>query len=828
MTTSTTPDPILAAYASGDYSTALQDIQNAGMTAQDVIDKYNLNADQAAQVAQNLGYTGSLSGDTFGSGYVAPSSAPAANVGAQAINSGNTVTGNMDNVDTYSNLTTDVNGNTIPLTYGVQSAGTTSNQPSTIQPSFTGLESGAYVSPNANGASNVQQLIKAYQQGDYLAQNLLQNLGFNVGYASGPQFTKATPTDIINQINQNNLGSATDAQIAAKLNIPVSDVTAARADVNAIYDPNTIAQQINSQNLFGANLNAAQNKYKVTQQQTLFADPYAQYATIVPNAGTDATTGYNDKLNNILMTMAGGNVSNIPAALSQLQQSYASQQKSNATPTGIYGQYLQMLNDPTYATGYKNASRIVADTSLMPQFDASAGNQGGSPAHSNTGVNAATSGTTGSTTTATPAVSQNETNFLNQIKSLTSDPTSINASGIQNLISMASSDPTLSTKYASQIQALQSVLPGYQAQDAITQAQSGTNVLQNYQQLVNLAQNSPAVASALGSNTISGIQAALGESGGGKYISTFEALTGLDKSLTSQAASQLPTTTQTVPQYDENGVRQNVTTTVVDPSKLAAQGIYAVDDGNGNTIYQQQIKTPPGWDTNTKVFATYDSNGKLTGFSSPNPVFPTDANGNMSKVKYDASWTASGAPTPQLDTSHGGFLSNALQSMGPLGGLAIGAGISALTGGIASPLSDALTGMLGQTLGTAATQGVITGGLSSLLGGKFATGFETGALGSGITQGLNAIPGMPATASQYYTKPVGNALASSLVNNTPVGTNLANAAISGGLNQSLNNIPGLDAKSAGIIASLLPSLISGKINPASLVGVASNLGKATT
>ena len=59
-------DPALAAYQSGDYSTALQDIQNAGMSAQDVVSKYGLNADQAAQVAQNLGYTGDLSGLNYG------------------------------------------------------------------------------------------------------------------------------------------------------------------------------------------------------------------------------------------------------------------------------------------------------------------------------------------------------------------------------------------------------------------------------------------------------------------------------------------------------------------------------------------------------------------------------------------------------------------------------------------------------------------------------------------------------------------------------------------------------------------------------------------
>jgi hypothetical protein len=394
---------------------------------------------------------------------------------------------------------------------------------------------------------------------------------------------------------------------------------------------------------------------------------------------------------------------------------------------------------------------------------------------------------------------QAQQDFVNQLKSIATNPTTTTSSQIQDLITRAQNDPTLAQTYATQIQTLQAALPTYQAQDAITQAQSGTNVLQNYQNLLNIAQTDPTVASALGSTTLTGIQDALQASGNGKYISTFEALTGLDKNIQSQVPAQLDTTK--LPQ----GVTQN-------------------DDGT----YQVQVPTPAGWDPGTHVFATYDQTGALTGYYSPNPVFPTDANGNMSNLKYDASWTANGAPTPQLDTSHGGVVSNFVQGMGPLGGLAIGAALSALTGGIAAPLSDALTGALGSTLGAAATQGVLTGGLSSLLGGKFSTGFEAGALGSGITQGLNAIPGIPATASQYYTKPIGNALASSLVTGTPVGTNLANAAISGGLNQSLNNVPGLDAKTAGVIANLLPSIMTGKLNPASLVGVASNLQKATS
>jgi len=422
---------------------------------------------------------------------------------------------------------------------------------------------------------------------------------------------------------------------------------------------------------------------------------------------------------------------------------------------------------------------------------------------------------------------QAQQGFVKQLTSLASNPSSATSDQIQTLITQAQNDPLLSKTYATQIQTLQSALPTYQAQDAITQAQSGTNVLQNYQNLLNIAQSDPTVASALGSTTVSGIQSALQESGGGKYISTFEALTGLDKGLQSQTVAQLPATTQQVPVTDENGnpTGQTTTQTIIDPSKLP-KGVYATDTG-----YEQQIQTPSGWDPGTKVYAQYDNSGKLTGYYSPNPVFPTDANGNMSKTKYDAYWTASGAPQPKLDTSHGGFVSNTLQDLGPGAGLLVGAGIAALTGGIAAPLTDAISGALtdtlGMTAGTALTSGVanalssgvITGGLTGLLGGSPAKGFDVGALGSGITSGLNAaLPGanLPAAASNF-TQPVGTALASSLVNKTPLAANLKNAAISGGLSTLLQN-SGMSPKNAALAASVLPNIMAGKsLTPANLI-----------
>ena len=75
------------------------------------------------------------------------------------------------------------------------------------------------------------------------------------------------------------------------------------------------------------------------------------------------------------------------------------------------------------------------------------------------------------------------------------------------------------------------------------------------------------------------------------------------------------------------------------------------DQGN----YRVQVPTPQGWDPTVKLYATYDPSGQLTGYSGSNPVFPADANGNLSKVKFTPMWDASGQSASVQDTSHGGW-----------------------------------------------------------------------------------------------------------------------------------------------------------------------------
>jgi len=60
-------DAALSAYQAGDYAGANKALQAANMTAQGVVDKYGLNAAQAAEVAKNLGYgSPDLSGLHYG------------------------------------------------------------------------------------------------------------------------------------------------------------------------------------------------------------------------------------------------------------------------------------------------------------------------------------------------------------------------------------------------------------------------------------------------------------------------------------------------------------------------------------------------------------------------------------------------------------------------------------------------------------------------------------------------------------------------------------------------------------------------------------------
>ena len=148
-----------------------------------------------------------------------------------------------------------------------------------------------------------------------------------------------------------------------------------------------------------------------------------------------------------------------------------------------------------------------------------------------------------------------------------------------------------------------------------------------------------------------------------KDQATYQAMTGLDPALMSQAPKSLPTKTIQEPimtgEDNSTPTGKFQTVTQVDTSKLPT-GVSPIYDSNDNlTGYTTQIATPSGWDSSVKLVANYDISGNLTGYSGSNPVFPADSSGNLSKTKFDPTWSATGQAMPQQDTSTGGWAGTA-------------------------------------------------------------------------------------------------------------------------------------------------------------------------
>jgi hypothetical protein len=138
-------------------------------------------------------------------------------------------------------------------------------------------------------------------------------------------------------------------------------------------------------------------------------------------------------------------------------------------------------------------------------------------------------------------------------------------------------------------------------------------------------------------------------------LATYSAFTGLPTDLVSQAPKSLSTKVINAPVVDADGVPtgETIKQTVIDTSKLP-KGVKTNYDDNGNISYTLDLSTPQ-WSAGN-LTANYDpTTGKLQNFVSPNPVFPADPNGNLTKVKFTPSWDASGKATSVQDTSHGGW-----------------------------------------------------------------------------------------------------------------------------------------------------------------------------
>jgi hypothetical protein len=119
-------------------------------------------------------------------------------------------------------------------------------------------------------------------------------------------------------------------------------------------------------------------------------------------------------------------------------------------------------------------------------------------------------------------------------------------------------------------------------------------------------------------------------------LATYSAFQGLPADLTSAAPKKI----------DPQGPQ----------AKGNPKGMEFVPGGEGDPgTFRVPVATPAGWDPTVKLYANYDSTGNLTGYSGSNPVFPADASGNLSKVKYTPIWDTSGKSVSVQDTSHGGW-----------------------------------------------------------------------------------------------------------------------------------------------------------------------------
>ena len=408
-------------------------------------------------------------------------------------------------------------------------------------------------------------------------------------------------------------------------------------------------------------------------------------------------------------------------------------------------------------------------------------------------------------------------NFQSSLKTLSANPNAATSSQVQDLLNQAQNNPTVASLFSGVLPQLQTVLPNLQFSEAFKNAQSGTgsasDILGNYQQMQTLAQNNPALAQQFAPQ-LQQINQLMQMSSGGKNLSTFETFSGLDKNMLSQAPTALPTKTVPYNYVDENGNYVKGTTQEVQQP----EGVTANQDDNGVT-YSKQVTTPAGWDPKVQVYAQYDANGTLTGYKASQPVFPTDASGNPidnGKVKYWGEWDANGNAKPQVDTSHGGQVSNLMQEMGPMAGIGLGALATYLSGGLAAPL----TSSLGATAGSALASGIVGGGLAGLTGGNIAQGFFAGGLGNlaGSTVG-NALKGVDtglgATANNFVSTALPRAATAATTAAIGNPANIGNAILGslGGsaLNTAANSLlpQGTPSTLTSALSTVLPKILQG-------------------
>jgi len=425
--------------------------------------------------------------------------------------------------------------------------------------------------------------------------------------------------------------------------------------------------------------------------------------------------------------------------------------------------------------------------------------------------------------------------YLDPIRNLQPDlqkmmtDSSYTAADIQKKIDEARQDPRAAGIFGLGLDKLQKDIPGY----ALRDAQSGSRDLAtSYQDFLNKAKATPELAAkyapqiATVENIFKNTQYSANEVFGGK---TQNYQLQLMSSLTDKAKKEIPQQlefTKQAPktQYDEDGNPYTYTP----PPKLKTPGIEQDEDGN---FYQ----TKPVNVNGAEVYASYDTNGKLTGYSG-NSRQATWLDGHH---YITGNWDAKGNAKPATHGSYNsGFVGGMLQDIGsnPLGMLML----AAATGGLSGLASEALLPYLGESLAGAAGSGLVGGTMSQLSGGDFLKGAVGGGLGNlagrfvgglmppevGADGGMGSLPvnaGITGNSmvDSYLTKGIPKAVGAvtnSLVNNGNAGqagiTSLLNSGINLGLGNTdlgLDNLPeGLRPYATGIASNLITSGLTGK------------------
>ena len=402
--------------------------------------------------------------------------------------------------------------------------------------------------------------------------------------------------------------------------------------------------------------------------------------------------------------------------------------------------------------------------------------------------------------------------YLDPIRNLQTDlqkmmtDNSYTAEDVQKKIDEARKDPRASGIFGTALDKISQNMPAFVLRDA----QSGNkDLVTSYQNFLTKAKATPETAAkyapqiATVENILKNTQYSANEVFGGK---TQNYQLQLMSSLTDKAKKDIPQQLEFTPVVKKQGVDEDGNPVIQQTGGyLKSTNVDMNEDGTFSS-------TKPVTVNGEEVYANYDTNGKLTGYSG-NPAQATWLDGHH---YITGKWDAQGNAKPaQHGSYNSGFIGNALQDMGsnPLGMLMLAAatgGLGGLLGGGALGAAGAggiMAGLQGQDI----LKGALGGGLGNLAGGFVGANLPTGGFtdNSMINGYLNSA--LPKAAG---------AVTNSAITGGNVGqaglTSLVNTGVNSALNPVFNNL-GLEGLPtnvqpyvSGIGSNLITSSLTGK------------------